>query len=271
MPTNPCHPGRLHPVPTSKTRGRLRTQFSRAQALRALFSRAVPSALIAACIGLAGCAGTVPQSTKEPAFAARYGSFTYAEIEVVRQSEPKSCGLAALACVLTYWEKPATEAGLLARHPVRSGLGHSLQTLQAIAQEQGLLAFAVSFQPGRSGSPAAQLSQQLAKGRPVIAAVKLPQGRYFSDPVPVIGTLDARTVRPFGLVPASGGQEYKLHYVVVIGEAQDRYLLMDPAYGIVSVPAASLLPWWKDMGFAALLCSPAPAGSPSSASSPTTP
>ena len=72
------------------------------------------------------------------------------------------------------------------------------------------------------------------------------------------GTLDARTLRPFGLVPSSGGQEYKYHYVVVFGEDPTRYLLMDPAYGIVSVPRSALLPWWKDLGFAALLCSPAP-------------
>lgn len=248
MRINHCHPGRHRPVPTTEMKGALRQG-------RASVSLA---ALAAAIVGLTGCAGTVPQSTKEPAFTGRYGSYTYAEVEAVRQSTAKSCGLAALSCVLKYWEKPVTEAELLAKFPVRSGLGHSLETLRAIAQEQGLMAFAVSFQPGRSGSPAAQLSQQLAKGRPVIAAVKLPQGRYFSDPVPIIGTLDARTVRPFGLVPATGGQEYKLHYVVVIGESGDRYLLMDPAYGIVSVPSVALLPWWGDLGYAALLCSPAP-------------
>jgi hypothetical protein len=151
-----------------------------------------------------------------------------------------------------------TEADLLARHPVRSGQGHSLQTLQAIAQEHGLLAYAVSMAPGPAGSPSAQLSRHLAKGRPVIVAVRLPQGRYFGGEIPVLGTLDARTLRPFGMVPSSTGQEFKHHYVVVFGEDPTRYLLMDPAYGIVSVPRKSLLEWWGDVGHAALLCSPAP-------------
>jgi hypothetical protein len=200
----------------------------------------------------------VHQSTNEATFVDRHGQFTYAEVEVVRQSNPRSCGLAVLACVLRYWDIPATEADLLKRHPVRSGLGHSLQTLQHIARQEGLLAFTLSLKPGSAGTTEAQLSEQLRKGRPVILAVRLPQGKYFGDPVPVLGTVDARTLRPFGLVPSATGEEYKYHYVVVFGEDPTRYLLMDPAYGIVTVPRPSLMAWWRDLGYAALLCSPDP-------------
>lgn len=226
---------------------------------------AAPLVGVVLAILLSACATGVHQSTADATFATRHGDFTYAEVEVVAQSEPRSCGLAVLACVLRYWEKPVTEAELLKRHPIGSGLGHSLQTLQAIAQEQGVLAFALSLKPGPAGSPSVQLSNHLSKGRPVIVAVRLPQGRYFGEPIPVLGTLDARTVRPFGLVPSATGQEFKHHYVVVFGEDPTHYLLMDPAYGIVSVPRPSLLQWWSDVGYAALLCSPAPA-SPTSLS-----
>lgn len=207
---------------------------------------------------LTSCASTAHRSTIDPAFTARYSGFSYAEVEAVRQSEPRSCGLAVLTCVLRYWDHPVTESALLARHPIPSGAGHSIQSLREIAESEGVLAFALSLNPGPSGSPAAQLSEQIAKGRPIIVAVRLPNGKYFGDPVPVLGTVDARTLRPFGLVPSASGQEFKLHYVVVFGEDTTRYLLMDPAYGIVTVPKTSLLQWWQDLGYAALLCSPAP-------------
>jgi len=211
-----------------------------------------------AMIGLGACATTAVQSTNEASFAQRYADFTYAEVEVVRQSEPRSCGLAVLASVLRYWDIPVTEATLLARHPVGQGAGHSLQALQSIAQDHGLLSFTLSMRASTAGTPASQLSEQIAKGRPVIVAVRLPQGPYFGREVPVLGTLDARTLRPFGMVPSASGQEFKLHYVIVFGEDTARYLLMDPAYGIVTVPKPSLLSWWSELGYAALLCSPAP-------------
>jgi len=228
--------------------------------------RMVDAARLAACgavgLGLAACASTVHPSTSAASFAGQFADFTYAEVEVVRQSDPRSCGLAALACVLRYWDRPVSEGALVAQHPVTSGVGHSLQTLQRIAQKEGLLAFALSLRPSLAGSPSDQLSEQIAKGRPVILAVRIPQGRYFGKELPVLGTVDARTLRPFGLVPSATGEEYKLHYVVVFGEDQSRYLLMDPAYGIVSVPRPALLRWWGDVGYAALVCSSAPTPEP---------
>jgi len=253
MRKNPCRRARLRPVCI---------EGWRVPRWRRLALAVLPAGAAASL--LCSCARSVFPSTADAAFAGAHGDFTYAEVEVVRQSEPRSCGLAVLACVLRYWDRPVTEAELVARHPVGRGLGHSLQTLRAIARDHGLLAFALSLRPGSSGSPAAQLSRQISKGRPVIIAVRLPQGRYFGAPVPVLGTLDARTVRPFGLVPSSTGQEFKHHYVVVFGEDRTRYLVMDPAYGIVAVPQASLLQWWSDVGHAALICSPAATVAPAS-------
>jgi hypothetical protein len=132
-----------------------------------------------------------------------------------------------------------------------------MQQLRSIAEDEGLLAFAVSMR-GSEGPPQRQLDSHLARGRPVIIAVYCPQGRYFGREVPVLGTLDARSLRPFGLVPTATGREKKHHYVVVIGQDPTRYLVMDPAYGIGAVSRQSLVDWWRDEGYAALVCSPRP-------------
>lgn len=211
---------------------------------------------LTATAAVLACCTSLPESTQAPSFTKKYGAYTYAEITPVRQSQQKSCGLAALACVLTYWDKPVTEKALLAKHPVpEKSRGHSLQRLQAIAQEHGLLAFAVGMNTGPE-PPEQQLSSHIAKGRPIIVALYCPQGRYFGDPVPIIETWDASTFRPLGLVPTADGRAYKHHYVVVFGENAQRYLLMDPAYGIVSVDKRSFLKWWKDEGYASLVCAP---------------
>jgi hypothetical protein len=102
--------------------------------------------------------------------------------------------------------------------------------------------------------PAAALSEQLARGRPVIIAVHCPQGRYFGEPVPVLGSWDRRSIRFFG--DTSSGRKH--HYVVVIGENDRNYLVMDPAYGIGPVREQPLLDWWRDESYAALVCSPPP-------------
>ncbi len=211
-----------------------------------------------AAAALTACA-TVTQSTKDAVFQRKYGSFTYAEVEAVKQTTQRSCGLAALVCVLRYWEKPASEADLVARHPLRkNAIGHTVEALRDIAASHGLAAFAVSF----ADRPAAHLSEQISKGRPVIVPVYCPQGRYFGDPLPVLETTDARVFRPFGIVPSATGKEFKHHYVVIVGEDRTRYLVMDPAYGLVTVGKESLLGWWKQESHAALLCAPAAAETP---------
>jgi predicted double-glycine peptidase len=200
---------------------------------------------------LVSCA-SVHRSSRESAFRRQFGSFTFCEVDAVRQSDQKSCGLACLACVLNYWDKAASERELAAQHPLRSGIGYPVQQLQSIALGKGLLAFAVSMDRGGK-TPAAELSDHLAKGRPIIVALRCPQGRYFGEPLPVIESLDRRTWRPFGI-----GKQFKHHYVVVIGEDANHYLVMDPAYGIGSVAKQSLLNWWRDESYAALVCSPGP-------------
>jgi hypothetical protein len=197
---------------------------------------------------------TLHDSTRKPDFTRDYGDYTFCEVDAVRQSAQKSCGIAALVCVLRYWDKPATESEITTRHPLRSGIGYPVQQLQAIAVENGLLAFAVSMnQPGIP--PVVALGRQIARGRPVIIAVNCPHGRYFGEPLPVIESFDRRTIGPLG---GSTGSAFKHHYVVVIGESPQNYLVMDPAYGIGPVRKQSLLDWWRKESYAALVCSPPP-------------
>ena len=194
----------------------------------------------------------VHQDTKSAAFQKDYGRYTYAEVKAVRQSTEKSCGLACLASVLNYWDKPVSEGELVARHPIPDGhIGLSLGELQQAALKEGLTAFAVSV-PQTGQTPAALLTSEISKGRPVIVAVHCPAGKYFGDPLPVIENADFRSIKPLGV----NAERRNHHYVVVCGEDPRHYLVMDPAYGIGPVQKQSLLDWWKDEQWAALIASP---------------
>ncbi len=223
-------------------------RFSRFLPVVPLF-RAVAAFVLAG--GAVSCTA-VHQDTKSDAFRRDYGRYAYAEVRAVRQSTEKSCGLACLACVLIYWDKPVSEADLVARHPVPDGhIGLSLGELQQAALKEGLTAFAVSI-PQTGKSPAAALTEEISKGRPIIVAVHCPAGKYFGDPLPVIESADFRSLKPLGVNAARRNH----HYVVVCGEDPKHYLVMDPALGIGPVQKQSLLDWWKDEQWAALIASP---------------
>jgi predicted double-glycine peptidase len=205
---------------------------------------------IALMIGLVGCQ-TVYQDTKSEKFRADYGAATYTEVTPVRQSQQRSCGVACLSAVLNYWEKKVPEADLLRRYPSQGKLGYSLAELQQIATDEGCQAYALSFTQLGQSKPSAALSEQLRAGRPIIIAVKCPRGSYFGPPVPLIETWDQRAFQPL-----KTGDPMKHHYVVVIGENDRYYLVMDPAYGTIGpVQRQPLLDWWKDEGYAGLVVS----------------
>jgi predicted double-glycine peptidase len=199
----------------------------------------------------AGCATSSPESTEEAEFATRYADFTYCEVPRIRQSAQKSCGAAALTSVIHYWraDSQVTEPGLIKAYPADSKHGYPLLQLKEVAEAEGLLAFAL----GMDREPLAQVIEHVAAGRPVIAALELPKGRYFQNTVPVIETTDRRTVT--GL-----GDKIKAHYVVVMGTSRDRVLLMDPQYGYVDISQAEFNLFWKAMAYPALVCSEKPAG-----------
>jgi hypothetical protein len=222
--------------------------------LRFLFSR--PAALLGVSVALFGCAHSVPDAAGGSDLERRFGDFTFCEVPLTKQSSQKSCGAAALHSVLRYWlgESAKPEPVLRREYPAESPLGYPLLQLKTMAETEGLLAFAV----GMDRDPIRQVLDHVLAGRPVIAALEVPKGRYFGAPLPVIETVDRRTVSVAGL----GGDRTKAHYVVVLGvsPAQDRVLLMDPQYGYVDTSVTDFGVFWKAMGYPALVCSERPAG-----------
>lgn len=198
-----------------------------------------------------GCATSSPDSPADAEFAERYADFQYCEVPLTRQTSQKSCGAAALASVIRYWNAgtTVTEPGLLETYPPSSKQGYPLLQLKDVAEAEGLLAFAL----GMEREPLKQVLEHIAAGRPVIAALELPKGRYFGASVPVIETVDRRTVTGFG-------DKTKAHYVVVMGTSGARVLLMDPQYGYVDISHGEFVQFWKAMGYPALVCSERPAG-----------
>ena len=113
---------------------------------------------------------------------------------------------------------------------------------------EGMMAFALTMKD-RSLD---QISEQLENGRPIIAPVLLPRGRYFGRDLPVVSRHDAGTVNPDEqLVDGT----HKHHYVVIFGQSEDKLLLMDPAFGIVKISKNEFTGYWLAEKNAALLCS----------------
>ncbi|MEM7014720.1 MAG: cysteine peptidase family C39 domain-containing protein [Verrucomicrobiota bacterium] len=209
----------------------------------------IPAFLIAAM--LASC-DTISPRQSDRDFGARYSDFEYCKVRVVEQSSQSSCGAAALSSVLAYWapETAPTERQILTNTPPDKETGYPILQLRDIARKQGMLAFAVSL----DSDPMAQLTKHISAGRPVIVAASVPKGRYFATDVPLIETLDRRSIPS----PVPGGDPWKIHYVVVCGISADEVMLMDPQYGIVTVPSVSFEQFWKAQKNSALICSKRP-------------
>ena len=203
----------------------------------------------ASLVGFTG-AGCRVKSTDSDAFKEKYKGFRYCSVDAVKQSEQLSCGAAALTSVLNYWkedDQPAfTEKDLIENNPARSDEGYPLLQLREMALDRGFAAFAVTLDE----DPWKQLFEHVDAGRPVIAAIDCPRGRYFGKKVPLVETLDRRAVM-------STGNEWKSHYVVVIGRNYRDVLFMDPEYGIVRTHREDFLSFWRRQDYASLICSSA--------------
>ncbi len=206
---------------------------------------------------LSSCA-SIEQTTTSKGFQKEFGESAYCELKAVKQENRDACGLACLESLLDYWELDGTQASMaVVSPPTRSG--HSLSKLKSIAEQHGLTAYSVSF----DDQPLALLQSELEQGRPTLLAIRCPLGHYFGEPFPVIGHLDS-TVVGFSISEErySGAQilttrdRKKDHYVVAFGydESANEILLMDPAYGLVSISANRLKGFWDDQNYAALVC-----------------
>lgn len=217
-------------------------------------SRSLRNLLIAAACGLllVGCSSNSGSSgLGHDGFATKYAAFHYCKAPEIKQSNQRSCGAAALASVIQYWREDASvsEKELLSKYPPTAEIGYPLSQLKEIAIKEQLLAFAVTM----DREPLKQLATHVRKGRPVIVALELPKGRYFTGGIPLIETIDRRTVQ--GLT-----EVWKSHYVVVMGDSLEEFLIMDPQYGYVQVNKTQFESFWKKHGYAALITSAIPAG-----------
>lgn len=136
--------------------------------------------------------------------------------------ERDTCGAAALAMVLRYWETPARQEEIAATllEPELHGIAGS--RLAAFARERGLTAIAYE-------GDEAQLRDYVAKGRPLIVAWKVGRDSY--------------------------------HNVVVVGFDDERgdLLVNDPAEGAARrVPIRTFEERWAGAGHWTLLVLPAP-------------
>ena len=209
-------------------------------------------------IALSSCA-TVQQTTDSTAFQDSFASADYCELSAVRQRSRSSCGAACLESLLSYWELDGDQTEILGTEPPGSRAGYSLAELKGMAKRRGLTAFKVSFE----ASPLDLLHGELAQGRPVLLAVRCPLGRYFGEPVPLIEHLDTSVIsfsvreeRLASAPIASTRGRLKDHYVLAFGydKGAKQVLLMDPAYGLVSVGENRLLQFWGEQNYAALVC-----------------
>ena len=181
-------------------------------------------------------------STTQDSFAAKYGDFAYCRMTVVKQADSKSCGTASLTAVLNHWDVEATEQQLLEEFAPPTKAGFSAAQLVTIARAKDLQAYAFSMNP----QPLEKLTEQIHKGRPIICMVKMPQALYLGYDLPLFGHVYR------GLSWAIGPRTS--HFIVVFGTKDDKFLIMDPAFGFSTLPAARLADAWARHENLAILC-----------------
>ncbi|MCF8107569.1 MAG: hypothetical protein K9J81_01100 [Desulfohalobiaceae bacterium] len=161
------------------------------------------------------------------------------KLRFTRQQTGSSCGLAGLSSIMDYWGVRNDPGRLLQQHPARSSKGYSLGELKRIATEKGFSAFAMK---GSFGF----LKQQLVKERPLLVAMEVPYNLYTVQKIrriPLLGKL-------FGL---SAEVQSFSHFMVVRGINKTDIQLMDPMYGLRSLPRQRFLEMWSKMDKALLL------------------
>jgi len=93
----------------------------------------------------------------------RIRSHLISGVPYIAQSSPRTCGAAALAMLLSYWDEPTTEADVLKLHPEIAERGTWMPLLWQVPQEAG---FKVEYGEGS----AERLKQLLRSNRPVIVS-----------------------------------------------------------------------------------------------------
>ncbi|MBN1359681.1 MAG: C39 family peptidase [Sedimentisphaerales bacterium] len=185
----------------------------------------------------------MPTSTDQASFQRRYGDFVYCPIEVVRQGRHYTCGPACLSSVLAYWDIDISEQQIIQKYPSPERRAYLLLALRSIAEAEGLKAYVIAMDTESRSA----IEEQIAKGRPVICAVRVPRDLHFFDGVPILGAT-CRALA-WALSPR------KDHFVVVAGLKPHKVLIMDPAYGFAALSWRRFEAAWSQMKHACLLVS----------------
>lgn len=172
-------------------------------------------------------------------------TFYFCPIKPIMAANDTSGGLAAMAVILNYWNTPKSEEELLSKHP-KKGDGYSILRLKRIAMEEGLMAFVMSMK----NQPLLQMDEQLENGRPVIVALKNESGKFYGEKFSDIEPLRTPDFRP--LPDSSLGDE---RFVVIFGQSEKQFLILDPNFGVVSVDKPIFDELWKQQNYSALICS----------------
>jgi hypothetical protein len=228
-------------------------------------------ALLATALLLCGCAVVPVGSVGE--FAVRGGANSFEafgrlpgrqalvlDAPFDRQDSLVACGAHVLASVIRYWrpgEASVTGEAIFAAHPPADmASGYSMQELVELAGEHGLSAYGVRLE-------AANLVEELEKGRPVLIPIYLPfvyeQTTSLFDPdPPVVAQLKTLVLRPIGMASEITGAGMLAHFVLVVGHAKDRFVLLDPVLGYRTISKSRLERYREKYDRAGLIFSPKP-------------
>jgi ABC-type bacteriocin/lantibiotic exporter with double-glycine peptidase domain len=181
-------------------------------------------------------------NTQDSRFQQKYEKYDYCGINATKQMKANSCGPACLTSVLNYWKIDITEQDIMTEFPKSKEEGYSIIELKHIATIKGLAAYVFSMQ--ENSIP--QLKKEILKGRPAICATLFPDMLYFAYDVPIYGHVYRKLLWTFG--------PRKSHYVVVFGFNRNKFLIMDPIRGFVSISQKDFESCWKKKNYAMLLC-----------------
>lgn len=202
---------------------------------------------------LSGCAVAPVASLQEFAYRSGDNSFEIIDRPVQgadalvldvpfdRQASSTACGAHVLASVIRYWRKDAIETGtsIWAESPPSDpSSGYSMAELVALAGQHGLVAFGVRLDE-------AKITAELEKGRPVLVPVRAPsvylQAFTLFDPDPiVIGQIKNLLLDRIGAMSEFTGLAMASHYLLVVGHAPGRFVVLDPILGYRTISRARL-------------------------------
>ena len=92
-------------------------------------------------------------------------SIKLSRVKYVKQLDQKGCGAATISSLLEYWDKPVSYESIVLNYPPTAAEGYAVGELKYIASKYGLVAYSLQMSEKH-------LKENLAKGRPIIIAVK---------------------------------------------------------------------------------------------------